>query len=361
MFEITKGRMNKPYKVVVYGVEGIGKTTFASKFPDPLFIDTEGSTTRMDVRRYPAPTSYAMCKAMVEEVIKTKPCKTLVIDTIDWLESAIIQSICDSAKKESLTDFGYGAGYIRLEEELGRFLNLLTEVTEKGMNVVLTAHAKIVKFEQPEEKGAYDRYELKLGNKTTAKTSSKVKEWADMVLFLNYQTFAVKDEKKEKYKATGGKRVMYTTHRPEWDAKNRDNLPDKLDLDFKYIAHLFEGQREQENKVKDFFGQENVTVMPADTTAESTSVEPVIKEYSAEDEAEVSKLPKELQQLMRPDLVRPAEVIRVLEEKMKNGLPVPKGTPLSQFDSIAKGFIKGFIIPNWGMIHKEITNNRLPF
>lgn len=358
MFEITRGRMNKPYKVVVYGVEGIGKTTFASKFPDPLFIDTEGSTTRMDVRRYPVPSSYAMVVAMVQEVIKTKPCKTLVIDTIDWLESAIIQSICDKAKKTSLTDFGYGNGFIQLEEEFGKFLNLLTEVTEAGMNVVLTAHAKIVKFEQPEEKGAYDRYELKLGNKTTAKTSSKVKEWADMVLFLNYQTFAVKvDEKTEKYKASGGKRVMYTTHRPEWDAKNRDNLPDKLDLDFEKIAHLFKQNEDltQVQKVQEFFGKDNVTVVA------EPDIEPIVKAYSAEDEAEVSKLPKELQQLMRADYVRPAEIVRVLKEKMKNGMPVPENAPMSTWDTIAKGFLKGFIVTNWSMIKQEIDSNRVPF
>lgn len=43
-FQITRGLIVKPQKVVVYGPEGIGKTTFAADFPDPLFIDTEGST-----------------------------------------------------------------------------------------------------------------------------------------------------------------------------------------------------------------------------------------------------------------------------------------------------------------------------
>ena len=361
-FAITKGREDKPYKVVVYGVEGIGKTTLASHFPDPLFIDTEGSTTRMDVRRYPKPDSYSIVKQMVQEVIKTKPCQTLVIDSVDWLESAMIKEICDAAKKTSLTDFGYGNGFIKLEEEFGRFLDLLTEVTENGMNVVLTAHAKIVKFEQPNEQGAYDRWEMKLGNKTTAKTAPKLKEWADMVLFCNYETFAVaKDEKATKFRGTGGKRVMYTTHHPSWDAKNRDNLPEKLDLDYKYIAHLFDGSsRKQEDKVKEVFGQQNVTVVPADAKVDEDP-EPLIKAYSPEDEAEVSKLPKELQQLMRADYVRPAEIVKVLKAKMQKGMPVPENAPMSTWDNIAKGFIKGFIIPNWGMIMNEITNNRVPF
>ena len=57
---ITRGIQNKPIKAVIYGPEGIGKTTFASQFPDPLFVDVEGSTTRMDVARTDTPTSLAM-------------------------------------------------------------------------------------------------------------------------------------------------------------------------------------------------------------------------------------------------------------------------------------------------------------
>jgi hypothetical protein len=54
-FEITSGINDKPLKVVVYGPEGIGKSTFAAQFPEPLFIDTEGSTDFMNVRRLPKP------------------------------------------------------------------------------------------------------------------------------------------------------------------------------------------------------------------------------------------------------------------------------------------------------------------
>ena len=60
-FEITEGVINGAQKVVFYGPEGIGKTTFAMKFPDPLFIDTEGSTKKYDVRRLPKPTSCKIC------------------------------------------------------------------------------------------------------------------------------------------------------------------------------------------------------------------------------------------------------------------------------------------------------------
>lgn len=119
----------------------------------------------MDVKRLPKPTSYEMLKQEIEFIKATKPCKTLVIDTIDWAESLIIEHLCKANNKSSIEKFGYGAGYVFLKEEEGRFLNLLEEVISEGINVVLTAHAQIRKFEEPNESGSYDRYELKLGKR----------------------------------------------------------------------------------------------------------------------------------------------------------------------------------------------------
>ena len=182
--EIIRGVIPCAKKVVIYGPEGIGKSTFASKFPDPVFIDTEGSTNSMDVARLPKASSWQMLLDQVDYV-RTHPtmCKTLVIDTIDWAESMCIRHICDKHRKSGIEDFGYGNGYVYVKEELGKFLNQLTEVVDAGVNVVLTAHAQIRKFEQPDELGAYDRWELKLGKKTASQTSPLIKEWADMLLF----------------------------------------------------------------------------------------------------------------------------------------------------------------------------------
>ena len=125
--KITKGIIPCAKKVVIYGPEGIGKSTFASQFPDPVFIDTEGSTNSMDVARLPKPTSWQM---LLEEIqyVKDHPdvCKTLVIDTVDWAESMCIQSICDKHQKSGIEDFGYGNGYVYTKEEMGRFLNQLS-------------------------------------------------------------------------------------------------------------------------------------------------------------------------------------------------------------------------------------------
>lgn len=234
MLNISSGRIQKPQKVVIYGPEGIGKTTFAARFPDPVFIDTEGSTYHMDVKRTSKPQSWQELMDQVQQIARSPGvCKTLVLDTADWAEMICAASVVSKYQKKSIEDFGYGKGYTYLQEEFGKLLNALTEVINAGMNVVLTAHAKMRKFEQPDEMGAYDRWEMKLSKQV----APMVKEWADMVLFANYKTYVVAaDDKGKKHKAQGGKRVMYTAHHPCWDAKNRHNLPEELPLDYAAIA-----------------------------------------------------------------------------------------------------------------------------
>lgn len=105
MLNISKGIVLRPQKVVVYGPEGIGKSTFASHFPDPLFLDIEDSTSQLDVKRIPDINSWAMLMGIIEEVTKEKPCKTFVIDTVDWAEKLCIQYVCAQAKKSSIEDF----------------------------------------------------------------------------------------------------------------------------------------------------------------------------------------------------------------------------------------------------------------
>ena len=158
------------------------------------------------------------------------------VDTLqrkDWAELMCTQYVCDKYQKKSIEEFGYGKGYTYLSEEFGRLLNQLSEVVERGVHVVVTAHAKMRKFEQPDELGAYDRWEMKL----SAKNAPLVKEWADMVLFANYKTYAVKTES-GKVKGQGGERRMYTAHHPCWDAKNRFGLAPELPFDFAQIASV---------------------------------------------------------------------------------------------------------------------------
>lgn len=239
-YQVTSGVIPAPVKVVLYGPEGIGKSTFAAQFPNPVFIDAEGGTKRLDVRRLPRPTSWAMLLDEVKEVRQGGvPCTTLVLDTADWAEALCIRSICTKAKVDGLEGFGYGKGYVYAKEEFGRLLDQLEEVVATGRNVVVLAHAMIAKFEQPDAVGNYDRWQMK----TTKQVAPLLREWCDMLLFANYKTVVEKagSGPNAKNKASGGRRVMYTTHHPCWDAKNRFGLADELPLDYQAIASVVPG------------------------------------------------------------------------------------------------------------------------
>ena len=193
----------------------------------------------MDVARVdPPPASWTALLETVKEFLRegAGDFGTLVLDTADWAEQLCVKHVCAKNQKEGVEDFSYGKGYTYVAEEFGRLLNLLSQVVSGGANVVVLAHAKMRKFEQPDELGAYDRWELKLSKQV----APLVKEWSDMLLFANYKTMVVtKGEGKNlKAKAQGqGKRVLYTTHHACWDAKSRHGLADELPLDFGQIAH----------------------------------------------------------------------------------------------------------------------------
>ena len=244
MIKVTRGVIPKAKKVVVYGPEGIGKSTFAAQFPDAIIIDVEGSTASMDVARI-EPKSWSELLGNVKDItagLVDVPCRTLVIDTADWAETLCAESVCAQKHWDSLSSPGYGTGYRVAWEEFGKLMNELSTTVDKGINVVITAHAAMRKFEQPDEAGSYDRWEMKLQNSPKANISAMVKEWADMVLFVNYKTIVSDKDKQGKGKAQGGRRVMYTEHHPCWDAKNRYGLPAMMDFSYEGIRPIIEGQ-----------------------------------------------------------------------------------------------------------------------
>ncbi|MCD8154872.1 MAG: ATP-binding protein [Clostridiales bacterium] len=231
---IIEGTRSLPLKAVIYGPEGIGKSTLVSNAPNPLYIDTEDGTNRMNVRRV-KPGSWEELIAMIEEVAGTPGiCGTLIIDTADWAEMMCIKNICARYKVSGLESFGYGKGYTYVGEEMSRMLEACNKVVAAGMNMVIIAHAKMRKQELPDEQGAFDRWELKVSKQS----APLLKEWSDLLLFLTYKTMVVTTENNSR-KATGGKRVMKTSHSPVWDAKNRFGLPEEMDMDFEGISHLF--------------------------------------------------------------------------------------------------------------------------
>lgn len=332
--KITKGKIEGPQKVVIYGPEGIGKTTLASMFPNPVFIDTEGSTKHLDVSRTPAPNNWGELFAQVQYFISNKTeFRTLVIDTIDWAEQLAIRHLCKRAQKSGLEDFGYGKGYVYLAEEMVRLLDELSKLIKGETNIVLTAHAHMRKFEQPDEMGSYDRWEMKL----MRKTAPLVKEWADMVLFANYKTHVIKPEE-GKTKAQGGKRVIHTTHHPAWDAKNRHGLADELPMAWDSISHCFEKQV-REIKTED----KPIESEPKPEPKDLSLLQPGKERKNG--------IPNELKKLMDADKITPGEIERVVSDKGY----YPKGSHIKDYE---QSFVNEVLIKAWDSVKEAILSSR---
>lgn len=344
--QITKGKVQKAQKVVVYGPEGIGKSTFAAQFPNPLFIDTEGSTNHMDVARTPKPSRWSMLMQQVAHV-RDHPdlCGTLILDTADWAEQLCMNEVCARAKKQSIEDFGYGKGYVYLAEEFGRLLNLLDEVIDRGIHVCFTAHAKMRKFEQPDELGAYDRWEMKLQKQT----APLLKEWADLVLFANYKTYVVNVDdqgvQKGKNKVQGGARVMYTTHHPCWDAKNRHELAPELPFAFQEIARCIPVMDQTMPPAPEPPAQE---APPPATEPEPTQA-PVVEQPTRAD----TGLPKALVDLMIHDMVTVQEIQEAVAAKQY----FPRDMPVADYP---EDFVNGVLIGAWPQVLAMVEAGRPP-
>ena len=360
-FELTAGVIHAPAKVVLYGPEGIGKSTFAAKFPAPVFIDTEGGTKKLDVKRLPQPDSWAMLMDEVDEIrLGHIPCGTLVIDTADWAERLCVRAVCGRANVKGIEDFGYGKGYTYLKEEFGKLLDRLEEVLKTGHNVVMTAHAQITKFEQPDEMGQYDRWTMK----TSKQVAPLIREWCDMLLFANYKTIVVRDGdgKNAKSKAQGGRRVLYTTHHPCWDAKNRDRLPEELPFDYSAIAQVIpvpggkpapvdngaSAPREFGTPVQEPSPFEQAPEPGADSKTSSNT-------QAFEKELEAAGVPDNLRPLMVSWSVTPEELQEVVGQRGY----FPPDMPVRDYP---RDFVDGCLVAAWDQVAKMITDNRdLPF
>lgn len=347
-FNITSGPTATAQKVVLYGVEGIGKSTFAAQFPDPVFIDTEGSTSNMNVQRLDNPNSWQMLLDEVNYVKQSRICSTLIIDTADWAETLANQHIIARNGITSIEDLGYGKGYTMVKEEFGKLLNLLSELTDAGINVVVTAHAELKKKEEPDQMGAYDRYQLKLSRQC----APLLKEWSDMVLFANYETTIVTDSKTKSKKATGGQRVMFTTHHPAWDAKNRHNLPEKLPFDFSSIAQLFQ-------PAAPVAQPEPTPVTPQEPVAGAWTPGGGEVADTSDNQNQFGRDPIALDPGIDPQLAQLMTANGVTEDEVK-AVVVEKGfmPPEVAVKDYPTDLVQGGLVAQWANIYAQITAKR---
>lgn len=253
---IIKGKQRRAQRVVIYGVESVGKSTFAAKFPSPLFLDIEGGTAHLDVDRV-AVDSWKQLGECIAEAAKTDY-RTIVIDSADWAERLAVEELLAANKKQSVEDFGYGKGWVMAAEKVSRLLGSLDRLIDAGKNVVIIAHSKVQRVEPPDILAAYDRYELKLSKQS----SPLVKEWADELWFFRFKTKAITNDG-GKAKGIGGKeRVIYTTHSAAYDAKTRSGLPDEIAMEWSAVEHLFQPvAKAKAAPAVEIIGRESVAVL----------------------------------------------------------------------------------------------------
>lgn len=235
---VVTGVLKKPIRAVLYGVDGIGKSTFASEAPSPIFIAPEDGTAHLDVARFPNPKTWADIMAAFSELYhKDHEYQTVVIDSADWAEHYAADDVCDKANVGSIEDIGYGKGYVQMSERFKIFLRALDALYAKGLNIIIIAHSELKRFDDPEHE-AYDRYMIKMDKRN----APLLREWSDYVLFANYDTLIKKvgDGMAEQKRAISfGKRILHTQRTAAFDAKRRFNIPDQIELNWStfYAAH----------------------------------------------------------------------------------------------------------------------------
>lgn len=238
--QIETGRKRRPRRVLLYGTHGIGKSTFGSQADSAVFIQTEDGLGEIECARFPIAQSYDQVMKAIGELYADKhDFRTLVIDSVDWLERLIWTDVCNKRQVDSIEDIGYAKGYTFALTQWREFLAGLDALRiERNITIVLLAHARIERFENPETE-TYDRYVPRLHKLA----SQIIQEWCDEVLFATYKVYTkTSDEGFNRKKAKGvgtGERVLRTTERPAHMAKNRLNLPDELPLDWQAYAEHF--------------------------------------------------------------------------------------------------------------------------
>lgn len=253
---VTKGKQKLPHLLLLYGPDGVGKSTFGAQAPKPIFLGPEKGTTNLDVARFPTPKNWDDILLAVDELSnQAHEYKTLVIDTLDWLEPLVYGAICKKYETNSIEKAagGYGKGYREAYNEMVEFRQKLSFLREhKKMNIILLAHSKVVTFEDPTTEHGYSRYELKLQDSANVSMRSMWREYVDSVLFCNFETFS-KGEGKQARGITSRDRKMWTERDAGFDAKNRFGLPFEMPLDFTTYEQAISSTPEE--KAEDVIGR----------------------------------------------------------------------------------------------------------
>lgn len=234
---LVVGKQELPPRICVYGVHGVGKSTFASQFPSPIFISTEDGLSSLDVTSFPRAKKVEDVAESIATLAKEEHnFKTIVVDSVDWLIEPLIIADIDSRYDEKAQAYGKGQMYVaETFREILQGLDVLRK--KRGMNVVLLAHSAVVRFDDPRTE-PYDRYQPKVPNRC----SGILQEWCDIIAFAGYKVMIKKsDAGFNQQKARGittGERLLHFVEQPAYVAKNRYALPDELEMNYEDFSKL---------------------------------------------------------------------------------------------------------------------------
>jgi hypothetical protein len=237
--QILKGKQKRARRVLIYGGNGIGKSTFACRFPKVIVMNFEDGISNIDVDHTPRIESSSAAKDYLFELSTSEDYETIVIDTLDWLERIFMDEVASKFGKATYGDIGFGKGHVVIEKQWIEILRLITMCWNNGKNIVFTAHAQVTKFKNPEG-DSYDFWEPAVDGKC----SGLIAEWCDDVLFATQKVLTVQKDEGFNQKRTvamsdGSGRVLKTTEAPSHVAKNRLGLPAEIPLSyFEYAKYL---------------------------------------------------------------------------------------------------------------------------
>lgn len=223
----------KPLRMLIHGGEGVGKTTFACGAPDAYLLDLEGGRGRCAPKMAQEPKSFAEVLEHIRALIEQDhEYKTLVVDSLDVLEGMITDEVCRSGGYTSISSPAYGKGYAERSRVWATFWAALDYLRDRReMMIILIAHSKIVKVEDP-ILPAYDRHTLHLYKTETAKAI----EWPDIVGYCMIKTYTTTDGERN-LATSAGERVLLTKNNPAYAAKSRYSLPEEIPLTWQELEH----------------------------------------------------------------------------------------------------------------------------
>lgn len=234
---LRKGKQSVPPRICIYGGHGIGKSTLASQFPAPIFISTEDGLDSLDVVSFPKAENINEVVSNIKTLIKEDhDFKTVVIDSVDWLVEPLIVGNVES--NHDAKELAFGKGQMLVAEEFREILQGLDVLRlKRGMNVVLIAHAAVVKFEDPRTE-PYDRYQPKLPNRCNA----LLMEWADVLAFAAFKVIIRKSDSgfnnTKTRGVTTGERLLHFVENPAYVAKNRYSCPEEVEMTMDNISNV---------------------------------------------------------------------------------------------------------------------------